>query len=338
MLREVEGERDHALAVLTGVAVVCLDHVAQDQGGAAVGARELEHALQPPAALVGEGGEQAEQRDHGHRGERRLVDTFGRQQPRRGQRRIDGVDPVRADHRGKPGLPAERRRERGGRRVDQELGEQRGGQQQRTGIPRLGVGERQHRHRTEREPGVHQRVDQPARPDPPDGDIRQQGDRERGGHRERHDCRRHREHQRHEGELGGDREAERCVEAHAHGEGEDEQADDRRADRKGVGRLDGPDNGYGGEESRRRQAGSEDLPPTQFGSGAAQGLLEQLLVFEVRVDRHVHGVIGHVRAWLDAAGRSVDGRRAGSCPRASNSVAAGIKSLANLPIALLSNR
>ena len=39
LVGDVERERDHALAVLAGVAVVCLDDVAEHERGAAVGAR-----------------------------------------------------------------------------------------------------------------------------------------------------------------------------------------------------------------------------------------------------------------------------------------------------------
>ena len=51
---DVEREADDALAVLAGIAVVGLDHVAEDERGAAISARELEHALQALMALMGE--------------------------------------------------------------------------------------------------------------------------------------------------------------------------------------------------------------------------------------------------------------------------------------------
>ena len=54
VLGDVERKADDALAVLAGIAVVGLDHVAEHERGAAVGARELEHALQALVALMGE--------------------------------------------------------------------------------------------------------------------------------------------------------------------------------------------------------------------------------------------------------------------------------------------
>ena len=77
MVGEFEGEADDALAVLAGVAVVGFDHVAEDEGGAAVGARELEHALEALVAFVGEHGEQPEQRDERETRHRARVDLFG---------------------------------------------------------------------------------------------------------------------------------------------------------------------------------------------------------------------------------------------------------------------
>ncbi len=49
--------------MLRGVAVVGLDDVAENEGGAAVRARELEHALEPSPAFVGENREQREERN-----------------------------------------------------------------------------------------------------------------------------------------------------------------------------------------------------------------------------------------------------------------------------------
>ena len=64
-----------------GVAVVGLDDVAEHQRGAAVGVAQLERALQAPAALVGEHGEEAEQRHHRERAEDHVVGGLGGEQP-----------------------------------------------------------------------------------------------------------------------------------------------------------------------------------------------------------------------------------------------------------------
>ena len=121
MLGEIERERDDALAVLAGVAVVGFDHVAEDERGAAVGARELEHALEAPAALPGEYGEQTEQRDHGYGGQRGPVDALGGEQAGRRQCRVDAVDPAGAYQGGEPAVAANRDVERAGGEVDREL-------------------------------------------------------------------------------------------------------------------------------------------------------------------------------------------------------------------------
>ena len=82
-VRHVEGQRDDAAAVLAGVAVVGLDDVAEHQGGAAVGVAQLERALQAPATLVGEHGEETEQRHDRERAEDHVVGGLGGEQPGR---------------------------------------------------------------------------------------------------------------------------------------------------------------------------------------------------------------------------------------------------------------
>ena len=87
LIGEIEREPDDALAVLAGVAVVGLDHVAEHERGAAVGARQLEHALQPLVALVREHREQAEQRHQRQGGDRGGVDVLADDERDPGERR-----------------------------------------------------------------------------------------------------------------------------------------------------------------------------------------------------------------------------------------------------------
>ena len=138
VLGELESEGDDALAVLAGVAVVGFDHVAEDESGAAVGARELEHALQAAAPLPGEHGQQAEQRHHGQRGHSGVWwMASAASRPGGGQRRVDAVDPDSS--RNSEARPASRviaTRSRAGGEVDEELRGERGEQEQRAGILR----------------------------------------------------------------------------------------------------------------------------------------------------------------------------------------------------------
>ena len=87
-----DGELDHVLGVLAGVGVVGLDHVAQQQRGAAVGAGELDRLLDARRALAGEDREQPGERDDEEHGVRLVGGGEGGEQADRDeqQRRRGG--------------------------------------------------------------------------------------------------------------------------------------------------------------------------------------------------------------------------------------------------------
>ena len=86
-----DGELDHVLGVLAGVGVVGLDHVAEQQRGAAVGAGQLDRLLDARGALAGEDREQPGERDHEEHGVRLVGGGEGRQQADREEQGVDAV-------------------------------------------------------------------------------------------------------------------------------------------------------------------------------------------------------------------------------------------------------
>ena len=79
-------------AVHARVLVVGLDHVAEQEGGAAVGVAELELVVDPHAALAREDREQADQRQREQHAVRRRLGGEGHGEPDRSQARVDHVD------------------------------------------------------------------------------------------------------------------------------------------------------------------------------------------------------------------------------------------------------
>jgi len=216
---------------------------------------------------------------------------------------VDHIHPGLSQLRDQRGFACDRASEGGGGEVDHELGRDRCDQQDRAGIAGFDLRDREHRRWSDREPGVgglHQ--DAAYRGRTPD-QVRQPGQDERGRDRDRNDRRRHREQERDEGHLRRDRESERGVEANLDRERQDEQTHDRRHDGKRVRSLDRPQPRCRSDEPRQRQRLSESLTIREAEPAAAQGVLEQLLIFEIGLHRHVDEMIGRARGRLDAIGR-----------------------------------
>ena len=77
-----------------GVRVVCLDHVAEHERGAAVGAAELDHVVDACAPLLREHGHQRHEREH-EQDDPRPADRGERhREAGPGQREVDAVDPA----------------------------------------------------------------------------------------------------------------------------------------------------------------------------------------------------------------------------------------------------
>ena len=89
---DLQGELDDVLRVVARVLVVGLDHVAEQQRGAAVGLRELERAVDARLALAGEEGEERDERED----EEDRVGLAGGaergEQADRGEQRVDAID------------------------------------------------------------------------------------------------------------------------------------------------------------------------------------------------------------------------------------------------------
>ena len=93
LLAQSERQPDHASAVLACVSIVGLDHVAEDERGAAIRVVELEQAGDPIAALACEHGQHAEDRQRPQGGERKLVDVLGDDQRHPREPGVDAVHP-----------------------------------------------------------------------------------------------------------------------------------------------------------------------------------------------------------------------------------------------------
>ena len=149
-----KGERElhHAPRMLTGVAVVGLDDIAQHQGGAAVGGVELDQTLDPLVALAGEDGQQRQQREGGEDHRRSLVDVFRNHERHAREPGVNRVDPGLAQLSGERCGPFEPIAHRGGREVNGELSRQRADEQKRAGVARSNPGQREQSCRSDREP------------------------------------------------------------------------------------------------------------------------------------------------------------------------------------------
>ena len=93
LVRDRERQVDDVAAVRAGVRVVGLDHVAEQEHGAAVGVAQLELGIDPHAALPREHREQADQRKGEHDREGRVHGRERNGEPDRREARVDGVNP-----------------------------------------------------------------------------------------------------------------------------------------------------------------------------------------------------------------------------------------------------
>src|SRR6185312_12239968 len=105
----------HVLGVMAGVLVVLLQQVAQQQGGAPVGAAELEGVGDPRLALAREDRQQPHQRQDEQGRKRRAGGGDRRKQPERSQQRVDVVDQRDVGQRLPEGGAAADPRPQGGR-------------------------------------------------------------------------------------------------------------------------------------------------------------------------------------------------------------------------------
>ena len=118
---------DHVLGVIARVLVVGLDHVAQQQRGAAIGLRELQRVVDPRLALAREEREQRDEREHEHAPRRAAAAApNAASSPTGREQRVDAVDERQlvAD-RGGPDAEREPRAQRREQRVAAELGHER---------------------------------------------------------------------------------------------------------------------------------------------------------------------------------------------------------------------
>ena len=244
VLGDVERERDDALAVLAGVAVVGLDDVAEHQRGAAVGVGELEQALQALVALAGEHGEQrraAAASASAASGAWWTSSAATRRRRRTAPRRRRRPSVSRScDDRRAPRAIAKRSAETA--KSTGELGGERGEQQPGAGVRGFDV----RRSRTpptgpienQELPSAGAAAGSAARL--PVSDVGQPRERKRDRDRDRHERRRHREQQRDERQLGRDGEARAaCRTARGSASDQHEQAERRPGTtEKAVRRID----------------------------------------------------------------------------------------------------
>jgi hypothetical protein len=84
--------------MLAGIAIIGLDHVPEDERGPPVRIAQLERALEPLLAFVGEHGQEPEQWHHGDCGQRCAMKGLGADRRGRRQRGVDGIHPALERH------------------------------------------------------------------------------------------------------------------------------------------------------------------------------------------------------------------------------------------------
>ena len=216
---------------------------------------QLERGVDAPAPLPREDGEQGREREHGGHRERLVAAGRGREQPDRGEQRVDEVDPAEGDELG-PHLDAQpdAQADGGHAEVDEELRGERGQQDEAlhgegTGQPDGG----EQQGRGDAEPRIGEREDGPLRRAPAGDDARHADEHVRGRHQQRHQGRRQEQQHRHEHELHGPRAAGADVELDQQdGAAQpDEPGGPRRVERLAAGQEHG--HGEGGREEQRAQ-------------------------------------------------------------------------------------
>ncbi len=216
-LRDLHREPDDVLGVAPGVLVVLLEHVAQQQRRAAVGAPELERLGDAGLALAGEDRDQRDGREREQRGGRHPARGDRREQPERGEQRIDAEDDAELGERVARAHPEAQPEARDGHgRLDGELG----GERERVHRPQRPVGllrpERDQHDRRRQRPGrVRERERHAREGAAPAQRIDERGEQEGQGAEQRDERRRQQQQHGHEHRLRGDRVAGAGGELHA---------------------------------------------------------------------------------------------------------------------------
>ncbi len=256
---DIERQAHHALAVLPGIAVVGLDHVAKQQRGPLVCVVELDQLLQAGTALLGELPQNPEQRcDQQHRPltlHWRCGERDG--QPERGQRQVDGIDLTNLSNElAQRDVVQEALPHGVGGEVADELRAQRKQQDAPVPVRIAVVREQQHDRRPQREPAVAGHRQYAADRHLPAQDSRRHPQRQRKRHQQRHERDRHGEQHRHEHGLCRHRKAPAPADIEpnltCHGDAQHIQRGDRQ--RKALlhaadhGKRDGHDDEAGADE------------------------------------------------------------------------------------------
>ena len=203
LVGDLDRQLDDVLGVVAGVLVVLLEQVAQEQGGAAVGAAELEAALDARVALAAEADEQRREREHEQRADRRVGGGDRGQQAEREQ---EAVDAARELHLGQRLADGDAR---GGAQAHREVGtverqlcrERRDVGRQVLPAGGLRAGDDEHDRRPEREGRVAGAEQGAARRPPAADDVGRGGEHDRGAHEQRHERRGKQQQHRDEHEL-----------------------------------------------------------------------------------------------------------------------------------------
>ena len=275
-----DGELDHVLGVLAGVGVVGLDHVAEQQRGAAVGAGQLDRLLDARGALAGEDREQPGERDHEQHGVRLIGGGEGRQQA---DREEQGVDAVGHGELAEDGAGILAQAGPHARDVDHAVERDHGDERADVDGPvapvrRLGAAHDEHRRGGEREPGVGDREQGAVAGDATAERVDQRGDDQGERDQQRHRRRREQQQHRHQDHLRRDREPRARRELRPRDErvGGDQRHGEARVE-LAIGRREPGERDRADQEAERERAVGELLAREQPLGPAREGAFEEPL-------------------------------------------------------------
>ena len=219
-VRDRYRQRDDVAAVRAGVAVVRLDHVAEQERGAAVGVAELERVVDACFSLARERAEEGDERQHEQDGRGVIGGSESGQVPDRRQRRIDDpCDREVADEDARRDPEGDPRVRRGVHEVEGELRREREQQEPRGRL--VGGGHScggEHEHGAERVRRLAEPAEHPLQPDLPLRELDDVAEHHARGDAERHQLERQQEEHRHEDELRCDGQARADLELDVVGE------------------------------------------------------------------------------------------------------------------------
>ena len=286
--RRHAAQLDHVTAVHAGVGVVGLDHVAEQEGGAAVGVAELELVVDPNPALAREDREQADQRQREHHAVRRGLGRKGHGEPDRSKACVDHVD---GRHRTQVVLRRHAERDPltggGDGEVERELrGERRQVERPLAERRRPFAGEPEHERRADRVRGVQQAQDEALEVQRPSQALDRAREQHAGRDGERHPAGRQQKQHRDENQLGRHRGTAADLELEPEGRGvRADQHQHRAQTGVPVGREVERQRRGAGDEGGREDGERPQLAPRQALEPADARLLDHPLLVGIEDPR-----------------------------------------------------